>query len=261
MESLAQAQVGPYRLAVLLLFAGAICLEALISHRRQLGNYHWREVLANTSILAGMIGSKLLFAGYQLWVLQFFSEHALVAWGEGPWAYIAGFLLIDLLFYAYHYLSHRVKLLWAFHLVHHSSPWMNLTTAYRLNWLGGFVAPVFFFPALLLGLSPTFVAVSVLLNLLYQFFLHTELVGKLGWLELVFNTPSNHRVHHGSNPKYLDKNFGGVLIVWDRIFGTYQAEEERPTYGVTTGFEGHNPVWLVFHGFIDYFRQRLGSRG
>jgi len=120
---------------------------------------------------------------------------------------------------------------------------------------------VFFIPAILIGLSPNMVAVSIALNLIYQFFLHTELIPQLGWIEKIFNTPSNHRVHHGSNGIYLDRNFGGFLIIWDRMFGTYQPETERPVYGITTGFVGHNPFTAVFHGFTEYFGGKMKSKG
>lgn len=261
MQDLGNHQIGSYRLGVLAVIAMLTILEAVISHRRKLNNYNTKESFANLGILVGMAGSKLVFTSYQLWFFGLVSNLAVVNWPEGILGGILGFLLIDFTLFVYHYVAHKNKFFWAFHLVHHSSPWMNLTTAYRLNWFAALVNPIFFIPALLLGLSPVFILIGTFLNLFYQFFLHTELIGKLGWIDKIFNTPSNHRVHHGSNPKYLDKNFGGILMIWDHLFGTYMAEEEKPTYGVTTGFEGHNPIHLIFHGFIDYFRGRLNSKG
>lgn len=129
---------------------------------------------------------------------------------------------------------------------------MNLTTSFRLNWLSPLITPFFYLPVSLLGFDTRLVAPILAINLLYQFWLHTEMIGNLGFLEKIFNTPSNHRVHHGSNLIYLDKNYGGFLIVWDILFGTYQAETEQPKYGITTGFVSHNPFKLVFHGFFDY---------
>ncbi len=261
MHDISTLQVGPYRFALLAPIVLFTVVEVVVSHRKKLNNYNWKESLANFSILIGLVISKLIFAGYQLWFFTFFSDFAWLTWPEGTVGYILAFIVVDFLIYCYHYISHKSKFFWSFHLVHHSSPWMNFTTAYRLNWMAGIISPIIFIPALLVGLPPTLVVISAMLNLFYQFFLHTELVGKLGWIEKVFNTPSNHRVHHGTNPKYIDKNFGGVLMIWDRIFGTYMEEEEMPTYGVTTGFEGHNPFRLVFHGFVDYFRGRLDSKG
>jgi sterol desaturase/sphingolipid hydroxylase (fatty acid hydroxylase superfamily) len=132
---------------------------------------------------------------------------------------------------------------------------MNLTAAYRLNWFSALVSPVFFVPAALLGLPADFIAAAYGLNLLYQFFLHTEVIGKLGPIEGIMDTPSAHRVHHGANPLYIDKNFGGVFMLWDRIFNTYQPETEKVTYGLTTGFNSNRPLVLVFHGFRQWFRK------
>jgi sterol desaturase/sphingolipid hydroxylase (fatty acid hydroxylase superfamily) len=261
MKQFAELRLGDYRGEILLFLMALILIEIVISWRLKLNNYSFKETIANLAILFGHSLSKVLLAGYQLWVLDLFGGVALFDVPATPLMFGLCFLLVDFLFYIYHWLSHKMKLLWAFHLVHHSSPWMNLTTAYRLNWLGGLIVPIFFLPAILLGFSPSQVVLCTALNLVYQFFLHTELVPKLGFLENWLNTPSNHRVHHASNPVYIDKNFGGVLIVWDRLFNTYQAEEERPVYGITTGFVGHNPIKLVFHGFVDLVRGKMKSKG
>ncbi|MGB0525401.1 MAG: sterol desaturase family protein, partial [Flammeovirgaceae bacterium] len=143
------------------------------------------------------------------------------------------------------------------HNVHHSSPWMNFTTAFRLNWFNFIISPLLFIPVILLGFSMQQAAVFFVLNLFYQFFLHTEAVGKIPLIEGWLNTPSAHRVHHGSNALYIDKNYGGILMIWDRIFGTYQAETEKVNYGVTTGFEGHNPAKLVLKPIYNFFMGRL----
>jgi len=145
--------------------------------------------------------------------------------------------------------------MWTMHHTHHSSPWMNLTTAVRLNWLGSFVSPIFFVPFVLIGFSAEILILSLAIGLFYQFFLHTEAVGKLGFLEgWLLNTPSAHRVHHGSNKQYIDKNYGGMLIMFDRIFGTYEPEVEKVKYGVTSGNVGHNPFVINFLPLLQYFR-------
>jgi sterol desaturase/sphingolipid hydroxylase (fatty acid hydroxylase superfamily) len=124
-----------------------------------------------------------------------------------------------------------------------------------LNWLGNFISPLFYIPLVLIGFSPEIVATSLAVSLFFQFFLHTEVVGKLGFLEgLFFNTPSAHRVHHGSNEKYIDKNYGGMLILFDRLFGTYQSEEENVKYGVTTGFLSHNPIVINFSPLLQFLK-------
>jgi sterol desaturase/sphingolipid hydroxylase (fatty acid hydroxylase superfamily) len=174
---------------------------------------------------------------------------------DTAWAFLVTFVIADFAYYWYHRLSHEVPLLWTMHHTHHSSPWMNFTTAMRLNWIAKFVSPVFFAPLVLLGLSPEFLALSLTLGLLFQFFLHTEVIGRLGWFEgKLLNTPSAHRVHHGSNTQYIDKNFAGVFVVWDRLFGTYTREEEPVRYGVTTGFVGHNPLVVQFKLLSQYIR-------
>ena len=138
---------------------------------------------------------------------------------------------------------------------------MNLTISYRLNWLGVLVSPLFFIPLAIIGLPINYIVVCYAGNLFYQFFLHTEAIGKLGFLEHIIDTPSNHRVHHGSNPEYIDKNFGGVLMVWDKLWGTYQPEAAKVNYGITTGFAGYNPLKLVLKGFADLFRNKIDYKG
>jgi sterol desaturase/sphingolipid hydroxylase (fatty acid hydroxylase superfamily) len=167
---------------------------------------------------------------------------ALAGWG-------AVFLLVDLGQYLTHRLSHRVAVLWACHSVHHSSTELNLGVALRNSAFHGFFIWVCFLPLAAVGIPWRMVALCYGLNVLYQFLLHTRLVGRLGWFEEVFNTPSHHRVHHGTDPKYLDRNFGGVLIVWDRLWGTFQREEEEPRYGTLEPLQSWNPVWANVHGF------------
>lgn len=165
-------------------------------------------------------------------------------------SWTAVFLLVDLAYYWSHRLSHQINLLWAGHVVHHSSEEYNLAVALRQSSLHGLFTWIFYVPLALLGIPWTMYVACYALNLVYQFWIHTRAVGKLGRLaEWVLNTPSHHRVHHGVNPKYLDKNHGGVLIIWDRIFGTFQAEEEEPVYGITKPLRSWNPLWANVHVF------------
>jgi sterol desaturase/sphingolipid hydroxylase (fatty acid hydroxylase superfamily) len=175
--------------------------------------------------------------------------------------WVTVFLLVDLGQYLLHRLSHRVSLLWACHVVHHSSEELNYAVALRNSSLHGLFLWVFFLPLALVGVPWRIVGVCYALNVVYQFWLHTRLVGRLGPLELVLNTPSHHRVHHGVDPKYLDRNYGGVLIVWDRLFGTFQLEEEEPTYGVTRPLASWNAVWANLDGFADIARRWRASDG
>lgn len=253
--------IVPYRGWVLAVVSTLVLLEILWSWRQERKVYNVRETFANLGIFAGFQASKFALTGYQMALLGLFYPFRLFSFPENGWVFLLTFVLVDFIYYWFHYLSHKVKFLWAFHLVHHSSPWMNLTTSYRLNWLGGLISPFFNIPLVMLGLPLNYIVLNFALLLLYQFFCHTEAIGKLGVAEKLLDTPSNHRVHHGSNPAYIDKNFGGVLIIWDRLFGTYQPEQEKVRYGITTGFVSHNPFVLVFHGFWDLLRGRMKYRG
>lgn len=238
-----------------------VLAEIIWSWRKDKKLYTVKETFANLTVLAGFQLSKFLFAGYQLTILGWAADIRWLVLPARGWVFLLCFFLADFIYYWFHRASHVWQPLWAFHLTHHTSPVINLTTSYRLNWLSAIISPLFFVPLALAGFPPEFIVASYALNLLYQFFLHTEAVGKLGVIEGVLDTPSAHRVHHGSNPVYIDKNFGGVLMVWDRIFGTYQPETEKVRYGITTGFVSYNPFRLVFKGFIDMFTNKMKYKG
>lgn len=249
-------QVGPYRIYILLLLLVLVTAEIIWSWKKEKGTYDIKETFANLSVFAGFQFSKYIFAGYQLAVLGFFTGIAPFNLPRNGWVFALTFFTADFIYYWFHRVSHHWKPLWAFHLIHHSAMHMNLTAAYRLNWFSAIISPLFFIPAALLGLPTDFIVISYALNLAYQFCLHTEVVGKLGVIENIMDTPSSHRVHHGSNPIYIDKNFGGVLIIWDKLFGTYQPETEKVNYGLTTGFVSNNPFVLVAQGFISLFNSK-----
>jgi alkylglycerol monooxygenase len=192
------------------------------------------------------------FAGY----LYIYGHHRL--WsvpGNAVWAWVACFLGVDCLYYFFHRWSHEANVGWAAHIVHHQSEEYNLTVALRQGALQGAFSWVFYLPLALLGFPPLMFLTLVSANTLYQFWIHTRLVGKLGPLEWVLNTPSHHRVHHGRNPKYIDKNHAGSLIVWDRMFGTFAAEEDEPVYGITTPLKSWNPVWAQVHYWVELGRK------
>ncbi|MEM8987050.1 MAG: sterol desaturase family protein [Pseudomonadota bacterium] len=159
---------------------------------------------------------------------------------------LLGLLAADFVYYWEHRFAHEVRLLWTQHAVHHSSRHMNIIVGIRFGPFEGVTSAVFHFPLVLLGFPPELVFFGVLVVLAYQSWIHTELIGKLGWIDGVFNTPANHRVHHGCDDKYLDKNYGGILILWDRLFGTYQREEETPNYGLKRDFNSVNPFFVWF---------------
>jgi sterol desaturase/sphingolipid hydroxylase (fatty acid hydroxylase superfamily) len=253
--------LGPYRFMVYPIILLLIIIEGIWSWRKNREQYQIKETMSNTVILVGYISSKIILASYQLAILAFASKFAFFHLPVTIPMIILTFIVTDLCFYWYHRVSHQVKFFWAFHLTHHSSQAMNLTTAYRINWFSAFLSPYFFIPAALLGFDPTVIVISYALNLFYQFFMHTEAVGKLPIVEGIFNTPSAHRVHHGSNEIYLDKNYGGVFVFWDRLFGTYQEETEPVKYGITTGFVSYNPLVIIFHGFVDLAKGKMDYKG
>lgn len=171
----------------------------------------------------------------------------------GSWGLV--FLLDDLAYYWLHRCSHEVNLLWAGHVVHHSSEEYNLTVALRQSSLHGLMSWVFYLPLALLGVPVLMWVVCHGLNLIYQFWIHTREIGRLPRpLEAVLNTPSHHRVHHGVNPQYQDRNYAGVFIIWDRLFGTFEPEAEEPVYGITKPLASWNPVWANVHVFADILR-------
>jgi alkylglycerol monooxygenase len=187
-----------------------------------------------------------VFAAY-VFVYKHFRQFSIPA--DAAWAWFVCFLGYDLLYYWYHRLSHEVNAGWASHVVHHQSEEYNLTVALRQSAIP--VSWVFYLPLALVGFPPAmFLAVSAF-DTLYQFWIHTRLVGRMGPLEWVLNTPSHHRVHHGRNPGYIDRNHAGTLIVWDRLFGTFAEEREEPVYGITRPLASFNPLWANLHYWVE----------
>ena len=181
------------------------------------------------------------------------------------WSWVALFFVDDLVYYVFHRASHESRLFWNFHVVHHSSEHYNLSVAVRQSWFGGTLHWLFYAPIMLAGFAPWMFAIMHGLNLIYQFWIHTRFIDRLGWLEHILNTPSHHRVHHGVNNPYLDKNYGGVLIVWDRLFRSYISENEVPRYGIIKPIGSYNPLWINTHAWYEMFseikkRTGLGSK-
>ena len=167
------------------------------------------------------------------------------------WGWAIAFLGVDLAYYWFHRLSHEINFMWAAHVVHHQSEEYNLTVALRQSVFQGFFSFWFYIPLAVIGVPWEMFIVTSSLNTLYQFWIHTRLIGRMGWLEHIINTPSHHRVHHGQNPKYIDKNHAGTLIIWDKMFGTFQQEEEEPVYGVTEPVSSWNVMWANVHVWVD----------
>jgi sterol desaturase/sphingolipid hydroxylase (fatty acid hydroxylase superfamily) len=177
---------------------------------------------------------------------------------------LGAFLLQDFLYYWFHKASHHIHWLWAAHVVHHSSTKMNFSTAFRQSLMYPLAGMwIFWLPMILIGFDPVTVFTVVALNLAYQFFVHTQIVNKLGWFEKVFNTPSHHRVHHAINEGYLDKNFAGVLIIWDKLFGTYAVEttDKICKYGIVGQIKSNNPITITFHQWHYLIKTILTTKG
>ena len=179
---------------------------------------------------------------------------------DSPWVWVGALLGYDFCYYWLHRMGHEVGVLWAAHAVHHQSERYNLATALRQTSSGALLGWVFYLPMALLGYPVEVFAVVAVIDLIYQYWIHTELVPKLGWFDRVFASPSNHRVHHAVNDRYLDKNYGGILIVWDRLFGTFAEESERVVFGLTKNIETYNPVRIAFHEYAAIGRDLARSR-
>jgi len=233
-----------------------IGVELVINRLRQSGWYRFNDAVANISCgiaqqVSGVFSKTVMLVGY----IYIYDHYRLFAIQENIWTWILLFLGIDFCYYWFHRLAHEISFFWGTHIVHHQSEEYNLSVALRQSSLQGFVSMAFYFPLALVGFNPiTFVSISAF-QTLYQFWIHTKAIDKMpGWFEFIFNTPSHHRVHHGRNPKYIDKNHGGTLIIFDRIFGTFQAEEEEVIYGVTKPLGSFNPVWANIDYYADLWK-------
>jgi sterol desaturase/sphingolipid hydroxylase (fatty acid hydroxylase superfamily) len=219
--------------------------------------FQWKEIIANL-----LLGGSYQIAEGAAWLLV---TGSIFAWvyqfrlfdvPVNAWTVVPIFVLVEFCYYWFHRSSHRIRWWWAAHVPHHSGETMNFTTAMRQSVLNAVVGIfIFYLPPVLLGVPPAVVMFMLAVDLSYQYFVHTESVGKLpAWFEYIFNTPSSHRVHHGRNPQYIDKNYGGVLIVFDRMFGTFEPEVEKVDYGIVRQIRSYNFLVLNFHEFVDMLR-------
>ena len=244
------------------LFIGIIVLEAWYWHRKQRADiYDLKETLANMAtgamykVIDGVAIALFIQVCYD-YVAQFGLQLQLA---HGLAAYLLLFLATDFFYYFYHLAMHKIRWFWAIHVTHHSSKRMNFSTALRQNFLLdlNFGWVLWWLPLALIGFDKTWALISIEASLAYQFFLHTEVVGRLGWFERVFNTPSHHRVHHGCKPTQIDTNFGGVLIIWDKLFGTFVDERDagQLVYGLTSRQPTTlNPLRLNLDEFVQMLR-------
>ena len=232
--------------AAIPVFLGATVLEAWIGKRRGKRLYAFGTAISDLACGSVFQAFELLLKLATLFAyVWLFDNYRLFDWAEGSWVpWVLGMVGVDLLFYWWHRVSHVVNVMWAVHGVHHQSEDYNLAVALRQPIFEPITWFLFYGVLALLGVPPLVYILSYAVNRFYQFWIHTELVDKAGPVaEAILNTPSHHRVHHGVDEKYLDRNYGAILIIWDRLFGSFQPEEQRPTYGTTIPLRSYNPLW------------------
>jgi len=241
-----------------------IALELVVGLLRRRNTYRLNDAINSLSlgVLSQVSGvfMKLLQIGIYAWLVERFALFELSA--NSVWVWVSGLLLYDFCYYWLHRAGHEVNVLWAAHVVHHQSEDYNLSTALRQTSSGALLGWIFYMPMAILGYPLQVFVVVALIDLLYQFWVHTQQIGKLGWFDRVFVSPSNHRVHHAVNDIYLDKNYGGILILWDRLFGTFieERDDERIVYGTRSPLRSWNPLWANLEGYkaiwTDFVRTR-----
>ena len=241
------------------IYALIIGVEIIFSNYQERKVYTWKETLTNfyLSLLNG--GLDLLIRGGYLVLLGYFYEHRLMYNMPAVLYWVSLIILLDFLFYWLHRLEHYCRLFWAVHVTHHSCEQMNVTVGFRSSVFQPLYRFIFFIPLAFLGYEPLDILLLYSLSQFWAIFVHTEFVGKLGWIEYLLVTPSHHRVHHASNTLYLDKNMGMFLIIWDRLFGTFQQELKPDTYesiryGLTKPIEKHTPITVIFHEWTAIWR-------
>jgi sterol desaturase/sphingolipid hydroxylase (fatty acid hydroxylase superfamily) len=237
-----------------LFFVAMVVEKRLARGVRGVVGYERRDTLS--SLAMGVLnvfismGAKLLAVP----VFELVYEHRIADLSGAWWSWVVLLFAEDCCYYWFHRVHHEVRVLWAAHVVHHSSQHFNLSTALRQTLLTPFTSPAFWLPLPLLGFPVWMILTAQAWSLLYQFWLHTELIGRLGPLEVIMNTPSHHRVHHGKNVRYLDRNHAGIFIIWDKLFGTFEPETERVRYGLTKDIDTFNPLLIGTHEIVSIAR-------
>ena len=241
-------------------FIALIIIEVVINAKKNLNLYKFKDSSANItmglgSVVIGLLTKTFAFFVF-LWIYQFRLFEIPNTW----WMWGLLLLADDVTFYWYHRLAHQIRFFWAAHVQHHSSEHMNFSVALRQSWGEPFIKFLFYIWLPFIGFNPVYILIMQAISLVYQFFPHTKLVGKLGPVEWIFNTPSHHRVHHATQVQYLDKNHAGILIIWDRMFGTFQKEIEVPIYGITENINSFSPLKIASHEYISLWQDIRRSK-
>lgn len=232
-----------------------IGIELLLSHLQHRKSYTLKNTAANIYLMVLNGSLDLLFRVVTLVILNYFFGHSIISWQSGPLYWVLLVLFEDIMYYWLHRFDHEIRLFWAVHVTHHSSDIMNISVGFRSSVFQPLYRFIYFIPIVWLGFKPLDLLFVYSATQIWGIFVHTEYIRKMGWLEYVLVTPSHHRVHHGSNPKYLDKNMGMFLIIWDKLFGTFQPEltatEYEPLrYGLTKNLENPNALSIIFHEWM-----------
>jgi sterol desaturase/sphingolipid hydroxylase (fatty acid hydroxylase superfamily) len=240
-----------------------VALEAAADAVMRRDLYKFKDTAASLTMGVGNLLVNLLAKALQFSIFTALHRFALFHIAYQWWAWLLLFFADDFTYYWFHRVSHESRIFWASHVVHHSSQRYNLSTALRQTWTGSFMGFVFWLWLPIVGFPPAMIMTMQALSLLYQFWIHTELIRTMGPAEQILNTPSHHRVHHGSNPKYIDRNHAGTLIVWDKLFGTFEPEDpaDAPRFGLTRNIGTYNPVRIAFHEWVDMIRDVRKAHG
>lgn len=243
-------------------FVVTLVLEVVLTTKVRHETYYFKDAISSIAmglgnVTVGLVSKIVVLGAFSLIYNTYHLFDVPFVW----WAWILLLFADDLCYYWFHRTSHESRFFWASHVVHHSSQKYNLSTALRQTWTGGFFSFVFWIPLILIGFHPVMVMVQMSISLIYQYWIHTELIDKMPrWFEAIFNTPSHHRVHHAKNPQYLDRNHAGIFIVWDKLFGTFEPEVEKPEYGLVKNIETFNPVKIAFLEWAAMLKDVLFSK-
>lgn len=220
-----------------------------------------KDMMTNLVIGIGVLIAGLLMKFVSLAVYSYVYHFSILTPKTSIGLWLTAFFLCDFVNYLYHYLGHKTRILWAAHVTHHSSIHYNLSVGFRINFIHSFYRFLFWVPLCLVGIPPQMILFFETFSAIFGYIIHTESIKKLGVIDLVFNTPSNHRVHHGSNPEYIDKNMGGILMIFDHLFGTYQREISPPIYGITNNIDTHNPLKILLHEYGSIYKKISQIKG
>lgn len=245
-------------------FILAMIIEIVYTIKFNLKSYHTKDSVTSLSmgignVILGFISKAIVITAFYF----VYDNFRIFTIPIALWSFILIFFADDFSYYWFHRISHQCRLFWASHVVHHSSQHYNLSTALRQTWSGGFYTFIFWLWLPLVGFHPGMILLQMSISLLYQFWIHTEAINKMPkWFEAIMNTPSHHRVHHGSNPIYLDRNHAGILIIWDKLFETFQEElkDEKVIYGLVSNINTYNPIKVAFIEWFYMFKDTLKHR-